>query len=871
MKREAAFYQDMILDIKTVKDDTRQQIEDIESFIEQGVDLLVISPNEATALTPIVKQAMVKDIPVILLDRKIDSENYTAYIGADNYQLAKELALYATDVLHGAGNIVIMRGWEGSTADRMRYKGFMEIIEKSPKISIVAEDHGQFLKNDAQEEMSKILKQDISIDLVFAMNDPMAYGVHDALVKYSGKMPFIIGIDALAGEGGGIEAIETGIIDASFIYPTGGDKVIELAHKVLNKEEYQKENILYTAAVDKSNARILKLQHTQIVDQQVKFDKTNQLLDQSMAQYANQRSLFYLSLVAILLVSAFLIFAILAYRSKSKINTKLSKQNKKIRRQTEKLEEQKDKLLALSEQLEDATNAKLMFFTNISHEFKTPLSLILGPIDTLMSMEHDAKQTELLQLIKRNSNRLLQLISEIIEFRSYENGKMNVNFSKDNLASFVEDITSYFESYRKDKNINLNLDIEDESFMLYYDDEKMEKVYFNLLSNAFKHVDKDGEITIRLRKVIDENKEYAELSVHNTGSYIPEKEQKNVFGRFYIMDNETGDTGIGLALVSVMLEIHGGHISVDSSKESGTEFKVSIPFEQDLNKNSIQTDSYKIGTYSESRIEAESKPTEQVHLPNRIGNEDLPLLLVIEDNEDMRQFIKLTLQSDYNILEAVDGEEGIEMAVKYTPDLIISDVMMPRKNGYEVGQYLRENVSTSHIPLIMLTACSLDEQKSQGFESGADAYIPKPFNESLLRIRIRKLIESRQKMKENFSMNLIEDKKKDSLAQNEQKFIDKFTEYIESNIANSKLNVEEIAKHVGLSKSQLYRKLKSLTDYSPNELIRIIRLKSAKQMLLSGSSTVSDVAYALGFSSPSYFTKCFKEFYGESPRDMIVN
>ncbi len=868
MQREVVFYKDLSLIIKTVKDDTQKQIQDISNFIEQGVDLLVVSPNESSLLTPIVEEAMQRDIPVILLDRKIDSDRYTAYVGADNYQLAKELAIYVTDLLGGKGNIVVMRGLEGSTADKDRYRGFMEIIHKFPDINIVAQGNGQFLKKEAEEEMSRILKKDIPIDLVFAMNDPMAYGVHDAMVRYSGTVPYIVGIDALAGEDGGIEAIENGKIDASFIYPTGGDKVIELAHKILNKEEYKKENVLYTAVIDRNNARILQLQHAQISEQQNKFDKINALLDKSISQYSNQKILFYMSLIVILLVSVILIFAIFAYRSKSKTNTKLRIQNRRIRKQSEELEKQTDELLILSKQLEKATNDKLVFFTNISHEFKTPLSLILGPINMLLDSVEDKKQIELLNLVKRNSNRLLQLISEIIEFRTYDNDKIKINFVEEDLILFIKNITEYFYSYKTEKQVEVIFDIADDVFILYFDKEKMEKIYFNLLSNAFRHVNKQGSITVSIHKKTKEGSDYAELSVHNTGSFIPEEEQKNVFGRFYVLDNEMGNTGIGLALVSMMLEVHGGTIEVKSSSEDGTSFIALIPFVQESKNNSSADNFYKIGSYSESKIEAEKTVKEQAYFEQHIKDDQMPLLLIVDDNADMRQFIRLTLQDTYNIIEAYDGEDGIEKALKYIPDLIISDVMMPRKDGFEVGAKLRENVSTSHIPIIMLTACSLDEQKAKGFESGADAYIPKPFNETLLKVRVRKLIENREIIKKNFGINLMSVQPKESLAKKEQKFIDKFSDYIELNISDSALSVEDIAKHMGLSKSQLYRKLKSLTDYSPNELIRVVRLKAARNILLKGMSSVSEVAYLTGFSSPSYFTKCYKELYGESPSEV---
>ena len=858
--REASFFQNMQVNIKTVKDDTRQQIKDIESFIDAGVDLLIVSPNESTAITPIIQKAYRSGIPVILLDRKIDTDDYTAYVGADNYQLAYELGLYVSDVLKEKGNVVIMRGWKGSTADAERYRGFMDAIAKYPNIQVIAEKRGDFLRNVAEQQMEEVFKNHESIDLVFAMNDPMALGVHNAAMKYSGKSPFIVGVDALPGEGGGIENIQKGLIDASFIYPTGGDKVIDIANRILNKEPFDKENILYTAVVDKSNVRVLQLQTNQIFEHQHKFDKMNTLLDKSLLQYSNQRTLFYISLIALCLITLLLFLAYKAYKAKSRANIQLEKQNEEIKRQTEILTEQKEQLISLSKQLEEATHAKLVFFTNISHEFKTPLSLILGPVEELLATDKlSADQRELLTLVKRNSNRLLHLISEIIEFRSYENGKMKTHFSRNDLRTFLKDLTPLFYDSIKRKKIELSFDAVDIDFEMWFDKEKVEKIYFNLLSNALKHVNRGGAIHINLEKEIISNIEYAKLSVYNSGSFIPQDELQNIFDRFYKIDSREGSTGIGLALTSTLVDVHRGKIYVDSQADEGTTFYVLLPFYQEHNA-SDQLTSYEKG-YTESRLELDSISVDDEIFRENNLEEDKPLVLIIEDNMDMRSFMSHILSRQYTVIEAEDGEAGLQKAKKYIPDLIISDVMMPGKDGFEVCRHLKENVSTSHIPIILLTACSLDEQKVIGFESGADAYIPKPFNANLLNIRIRKLIENRQKIKDA----LINDSNKTSLADSEQIFIDNFRSYVESHISDSELNLDDVAKSFGLSKSQLYRKIKSLTNYCPNELIRIIRLKYAKHLLNTKSKTISEVAYEAGFSSPSYFTKCFKEFYDESP------
>ena len=869
MLREASFHSDLHIHIKSVNDNSNQQIKDIENFITEGVDLLIVSPNEEETLTPIIKKAYNAGIPVVLLDRHIETNDYTAYVGADNRMLGYEAGLYVGGILKGKGNVVEMRGWETSSADTERHDGFTEAIAKFPNIQIVAQPAGDFLKDKAKQQMLNEIARHDKIDVVFAFNDNMALGVQEAYSKYSGRRPYIIGVDALPVKDGGIESISKNLIDASFIYPTGGDKVIDVAYKILKGEPYEKQNILYSTVVDKSNIRVLQLQNEQIDEHQAKIDNINKLLNKSIARYTNQRTLFYISISALILIFTLLVLVYIAYRGKNKANKQLKLQNDEISRQAQELEQQKQQLINLSQQLEEATQSKLAFFTNISHEFKTPLSLIIGPVETLLTDNSLKKgHHQLLTLVKKNSDKLLSLISQIIEFRSYENGKMKVNFVQDNFKDFIQSLTSPFYGYIMRKHIALLFETSDDDFTMWFDKDKVEKIYFNLLSNALKHVNHGGIIKVSLNKEMIDKKEFARLSVFNSGSYIPHDKTEAVFGRFYKLDTHQNSSGIGLAFTYALIDIHHGNITATSEEGKGTTFIITLPYHQD-NVNESEDGSYQEG-YTHSHLAMESIDNQQQIVDDFTPLEsDKPILLVIEDNADMQDYMAQILKDDYSLIQASDGQEGIEKAVKYIPDVIISDVMMPRKDGYEVCSTIKENITTSHIPIILLTACSMEEQKALGFKYGADAYIPKPFNPELLKIRIAKLIENRQKIKETFSNNLITDNKKTTLAEVEQQFIDNFNSYVEAHISNPELNVEDIARHLGLSKSQLYRKIKSLTNYSPNELVRIVRLKYAKYLLSLKSKNITEVAYETGFSSPSYFTKCFKEFYNQSPTEYI--
>ena len=859
LKREVALYQaNTEVLIRSVKDDTPKQIADIEWFIEQKVDVLVVSPNESEACTPVIEKAYQQGIPVILVDRKIATESYTAYVGANNYQIGKEAGHYAIGILKGKGNIAEVRGTKGSTSDAERHKGFVDALKNAPEVQIVAETWGNFLQADAKTQMQQLFQEHPHIDLVFAMNDPMAAGTHEAAMQFNGKIPFIIGVDAL--QQVGIQNIENNVQDASFIYPTGGEKVIELAMKILHKQPFERENILNTTVVDKSNVRILQLQTEQIAEKQAKIENINNQLSESLIQHTNQRMLLYLSITAIVLITVFLLMAIRAYRAKSKTNSELKRQ--------------KEQLEIVSKQLEEATQAKLLFFTNISHEFKTPLSLILGPVQTLLAHNSLPKEEQdLLFLIKKNSNRLLHLISEVIEFRSYENNKMQMYFTKGNLKSFLNELNSFFTDRIKQKKLNFQFVAEDTSFEMAFDKEKVEKIYFNLLSNALKFTPQEGSINVSLTKeglpLPPFKGEVAVLRVFNSGSYIPKDKQNEVFEHFYKINPDSEGSGIGLALVQALVASHNGTISVESTEGEGTTFLIRLPFTQEQISAKTVYDSNYIETHLDL-LPSLPASAEKLKLPTASPSApEKPTVLIVEDNEDMRQFIRYILSDSYNLIEAENGEEGFEVAKKHLPDVVISDVMMPKTDGFDLCQLLKTNVATNHIPVILLTAYALDEQKQVGFESGADAYISKPFNVKLLKTRVRKLIENRKKIRESFSNFLLNETKQETLGKVEQQFITDFTQYVENSIANPELNIDEIADALGLSRSNLYRKIKSLTDYSPNELIRTIRVKYAKQLLNSKAKSISEVAYEVGFSSPSYFAKCFKDFYNESPTEYL--
>ena len=868
MQREASFYPGIEIRIKTAHDSNQKQIRDIESFIADKVDLIIVSPNEAIPLTPVIERAMLDGIPVILVDRKINSGKYTAFVGANNYAIGKEVGVYTANLLNGKGNVAEICGLNGSTPATERHNGFMSVIGKYPGIQVVYQNDGGWLRKQAKVRMTDALHKNIPIDIVFAHNDEMATGAHEALTVFSGiKKPVLLGIDALPGTDGGIQKVISGILDATFIYPTGGEKAIQTAVHILNNEPYVRDNILYTAVVDKTNARVLKLQTDQIIQHQNRIGLLNSVLNQNLAKYSSQRILLFGSLLILFLISVLLVLLIRAYSSKNKSNKILESQNIAINKQKEELSEQRDQLIVLSKNLEEATQAKLVFFTNISHEFRTPLTLILGPLDSIEKETLSTEGKRLIQLMRKNVHVLLKLIDQIIDFRRYENGKMQMYFTFNDLKPFISQICDSFIEFGKKKHIHFSFKASDEDYTLWFDSDKMEKICYNLLSNAFKFTSENGRIDVHLSKILVNDESFAELTVSDNGVGISEHHVRSIFDRFYKVDNHASGSGIGLHLTKVLVEMHNGNIGIRSEEGKGSIFTVQIPFKQKeipvveqypiLSSQAVNEDDLLI-------LESEEDIPETVNLQT-----DKPLVLIVEDNVDVRIYIKSLLIDSFEVIEAPNGQVGLFRAMKYVPELIISDVSMDVMDGFELCKQIKENLSTSHIPVILLTALAQDEQRAIGFESGADAYIPKPFNESLLKIRVRKLIENREKVKAYFQKNLTFGERKENVTEIDKSFITRFRKIIEDKLIDTELNVDEIGKSLGLSRVQLYRKIKSLTNYAPNELVRIIRLKASEQLLIKSEKTISEIAYETGFSSPSYFTKCFKEYFNESPTDFI--
>ena len=824
-------HDNVTLKFASANDNDRLQKQQIEQFIKEGVNLLIVSPNQIHTISSVIDKAYDAGIPVILFDRKTDSRKYTAFIGADNYEAGHEIGYFIGQQLEGKGNIAEICGLQASSPAIERNRGFMDALKSYPNVKVVARGYGDWIKESGVTAMDSILVQSKeSFQYVFAQNDRMALGALQSIKKHKVKGIKIVGIDALPVPGGGMENVRDGNLEASYIYPTRGDSVMQLALNILEKKPYKRDNYLKGALVTKANANVLLMQNEEMNKQTARLNALHGKVDTYLVQYNHQKMYIVLFSIILLLLIGIMVYIYRTILMKRRIE-------------------------------EEANKAKLQFFTNISHELRTPLTLIADPVNYIIHDDNlNSQQRSMLQIVQRNVLVLTQLVSEILDFRKVQNGKMELRLSDFNLAESMKQWIMLFSASAQKKHIAISMDAPD-TIMLRADQDKIERICYNLLSNALKYTSEGGEISLMAK----EEGGRVMISVADNGCGISSDELPYIFNRFYQAKNAGRGTGIGLAIVKAFTELHHGEVSATSIEGKGSTFTIHIPVRQKGEVTNQPTE--KIEQLVEPSS-AEEVPNQARHIDELIQpyQTDKPEVLIIDDNIDIRTYLRSVLSEKYNVSEAADGKVGLELARKIVPDIVLSDIMMPVMDGLAFCQQLKTDKAISHIPVILLTARSLDEQRAEGYEHGADAYLSKPFSLRLLLSRIDNLIESRKKLNQTWSKGVEDDEIGNISNEIDKSFLKQLRKIIQENLANSDLSVEQIGDEIGLSRVQLYRKVKALTGYSPVEIVRKARLTRARHLLQTTERTVSEVAYAVGFSTPSYFSKCYKDEFGENPK-----
>ena len=689
MKMEANFHEGVELRFTAALDNSDLQIQQIDSLVASGIDLLIVAPNQQSNVTPAIDRAFDQGISVIVFERKTNSSKFTAFVSADNYEMGHTMGEYIAAQLDGEGRVMEILGLKGSSPADDRHRGFRDALSSHPGIEVVATLQGDWSEKTAYQAVRSYRGNLQDIDFVFGHNDRTAMGARKAFLERKVKLPRLCGIDGLPGAEGGIRLVRDSLLDASYIYPTRGDQLLQLAIKILEEKPYEKEVMLTSAIVTQENANVLLLESDEVARQSQYLARLHNQADGYLKQLSTQRTITFLAVALIILLLAVILSVYLYFLQKARLADERSQMER--------------------EQLD--------FYTQVSHELRTPLTLIEGPLaqlgETSDIREAGAEASGLFAIIQRNTRQLTELIN---------------------------------------KMLTMQVSIKDQ---------------------------------------------------HEA-----------------ISDDTPGSTA------------------------------------------------------SESPHAEPSEPT---------ASDSNQTVLIVDDNADIRAYLRTILQDKYQVNEAADGQQGLSLANEIVPDLIVSDVMMPVMNGLEFCQRVKGGTATSHIPVILLTARALTRQQIEGYESGADAYITKPFSAEMLLARISNLLKSRHQLK-----NLFKAERQETTAENAEKttkpekteevpttnspredaFLSKFHDFIEKNMTDSDLNVETIGAELGLSRVQLYRKVKALTGKSPVELLRTARLQAGRRLLETTGKTISEVAYEVGFTAPSYFTKCFKDEYGISPSDL---
>ena len=856
----ALYYNDVDLRISSANDDVQMQTEQINKFVDEGVDLLIVAPGQVS-ISPAIDRAYEKGIPVIIFDRRTRSDKYTAYIGADNKEIGSSMGEYLAGTLTDGGRILELCGLSTSSPAIERKQGFDSVVQCRPGISIVEHLSADWTEQGAFRTVDSLLsKPHNEFDCVFAHNDRMAMGARRAAEKHGLNLEHIkfCGIDAMPQKGGGMELVENGTLFASYTYPTRGDEVMLLAMNILEGKKYNRENQLSSALVTRDNARVLLMQNDETMRQQDHLSTLRSRVDKAASDFNTQRIYLLVLLVFVVLLIVVCAAAIYAFITRTRIN--------------QQLKASMDEQNRMTTEMEEMTQTQLWFFTNVSHELRTPLTLIAGPTEQLLEdpAVHGVQRT-MLEMVQRNTRILIQLVGEILDFRKVQNNKAELHLNRFYLQHELTTWTEDFRTVAARRGITIRVDVSgvEDDAVLIADRDKMEHMYFNIMSNALKYTPDGGCITTTL---LHHDHCYT-LRIADTGKGIPTEELPHLFERFYQAKGAIGGTGIGLSLVKAYIDMHRGSVHAESVEGKGTTFVIELPDSQpgyDPAKDAPAATQAEKGLVDDNYIATDTTAQEAAE---RITNaEDFdaerPLVLIIDDNNGMRAYLRSILQDKYNVSEATNGEQGLEKARREVPKLVVCDVMMPVMDGLEFTKRLKEDTATSHIPVVLLTARSLSEQRKEGYDTGADSYITKPFSGQVLLSRIENLLRSRIMLRSVFAGDKRETEEEEKLNEADKTFVGRLRTAIQENLGDSDFSVERLGEEIGLSRVQLYRKVKALTGQTPVELLRKARLTKARQLLEKTEKSVSEIAYEVGFTSPSYFNKCFKDEFDINPSSL---
>lgn len=862
MNIEVSNYDNIDIIIMDAEDNNQKQIKQIKELIKRKVDVLIISPNEPNSITPVAVEAYRAGIPTIIADRKINSDEYTVYVGGDSYKIGKMVGEYVNTLLDSNSTILEIWGTKTTSPAIERHQGFIDGLDSLKNYNIIPLE-GRWRREISREETVQLpdLK---NIDLVYAHNDVMAIGAREAIIERDSSILSkikIIGVDGAFGQDAGLEAVADGRLDASFLYPTGGDEVIKVAMQLLSGQNVDKQHILKsTRAIDKPTAQTLLLQSEQLINYQNKIEQQRTNLESILNKFSVLRhSLGLILLLTILLM----LFSIYIYY----INRKVYRRNKLLRFKNNEIEYQKHKLIILNEKIKEVNDQKIRFFINVSHEVRTPLTLIINPLDKCIKSVKDPSILADLRRMKKNTDRLNRIINQLLDFQKHENDESELNINNQDIVAFIETTKSLFNELAESNNIQYSFTSNQSSVQLWFDQDKMEKILVNLLSNAFKFTPRDGIIAVGVNCTDD--KIY--ITVSDNGPGISKEKQSQIFDRFYTDSNDDKvGTGIGLHLTQKFVKMHGGAIKLESEPDKQTIFTVELPTgKQHLLHGNIN-EGKSLDLESDPKTFIDSEKIKQI-----IDKKYNYTILIVEDEQDIREYLAEELAENFEIITAKNGVEALNIMERQTTiTLVLSDILMPSMNGFELCKRIKESSTMSDIPVVLLTALGELDQRMYGIAEGADEYIRKPFHIDYVKLKIIRLIEERRSLQRRFmqtmqtgAIPLVGNDNK--ISSSDEVFMSQFVALLESTYADSDISVEKLSQNLNISRVHLYRKIKEISGITPVDYLRNFRLGKAVELLGIHRYSVGEVAYQTGFSSPAYFSKCFRDVFNMSPSEYI--
>lgn len=859
IQRELSFHPELQLEARTAGANSETQIEQIQQLMEMDIDLLIVAPNELEPLTPLIEEIFAAQIPVIFIDRKAQSEQYTAYVGADNYEIGHTAAEYIANQFNGQGEVIELQMAMSISPAIERHQGFVDGLEKYPDLTLAAQASMGWDNDQIEAKVPPLIQAHPNANIIFAQSDLIAMRTKELLNRIGkGDDIFVVGVDGIPGPGQGIEAVESGQINASFLYPTGGVEAIQLALTILHGMPFQKMNLLQTTVIDPSNARILHAQMKKQVTLQEGIDQQTAHIESLYHIYTDQRILI-LVLGASLLVSVVLGgFLWKSLKEKEKINANLASKNQEVI-------EQKQQVELMSEEIQEVSRAKIEFFTHISHEFRTPLTLILGFAGDLLN-SHSLKReiSQQVQLISENAQRLLRLVNQLMDFRKIEEGKLRLQVSEQDLIAFLRHAMKSYHLIAQKQHIKFELLTNRPKIYGWFDRHMLDKVIFNLLSNAFKFTPEGGRISIFVQEDLQEG--VIKLSIEDNGIGMSSSELNQIFEPFYQGEGaKFKGTGLGLPLSRKIIEAHQGKIELKSRKGKGSCFTILLP----LGNKQFSPDQLSIQDIRPNHSEELETMLAEQELVVDVIQEDRTInhgkVLVIEDNPNLRTFFQKTLSKEFDLTTAEDGTVGQAVALATLPDLIICDIKMPGLDGLTLTQNLKSDLRTAHIPIMLLTATQTLSQQIDGVKLGADDYMTKPFDLQLLKAKMISLINNRKALRQSYDNKLVKLSQETNFNKAQQQFLTQLQHEVELRYAQHDFKVSDLCESMGLSRSQLYRKVNHLLGQNISHYIQEVRLEAACRLLQDESLSIAEVAYRVGYSSPDYFSTAFKAKYQQAP------